>query len=145
MIMTSRLESVSAPLATEFRGENLERQRSAALKACEIAIAQAGLTEHEADAALDFLQSGIGDREELRRQIEALAAKYDEDYLTLIDKDDEVTRPEALRLFSKARAASALLFALSGDSEVLHEVVYEATASSDDPTQVVTAVREALR
>ncbi|WP_329731177.1 hypothetical protein [Archangium sp.] len=50
-----------------------------------------------------------------------------------------------LRLFSKARAASALGFALSEDPGQLHEALYEALAAVDDATEVIRPVAEALQ
>ena len=61
------------------------------------------------------------------------------------EEDDEAKRPEVLRLFSKARAASALGFALSEDPGQRHEALYEALAAVDDATEVIRPVVEALQ
>src|SRR5436190_21700411 len=63
----------------------------------------------------------------------------------VLDKEgDESKRAEVLRLFSKARAASALGFALSEDPGQLPEAIYEAIAAVEDAAQIVRSVAEVL-
>ncbi|EPX55752.1 hypothetical protein D187_008313 [Cystobacter fuscus DSM 2262] len=81
----------------------------------------------------------------LLRKLESLAARLDDEYLCLEEEGDETTRPEVLRLFSKARAASALGFALSEDPGQLHEAIYEALVAVDDASEVIRPVAEALQ
>jgi len=49
-----------------------------------------------------------------------------------------------LNWFSKARATSALVFALSDEPAHLHEAIYEAIAAVDDPAELVQAVEDML-
>ena len=60
-------------------------------------------------------------------------------------KGDEAKRSGVLRLFSKARAASALGFALSEEPGQFHEALYEALASVDDASEVIRRVAKALQ
>ena len=77
--------------------------------------------------------------------MESLAAQLDDEYLRLDEEGGEAKKPEALRLFSKARAASALGFALSDDPDQLHEAIYEAITAVDDAAEVIRPVAETLR
>lgn len=144
MSTISRLESFSPLLANELGKAVLTRQRQAALNACTVAMSQVGLEAREVEAAIVFLRDGEGDRVAIRQQVEALAIRLDEQYLKL-DEGNDASKPEALRQFSKARVATALVFALSEDTSQLNEAVYEAVSAMDDPSQVVQAVEKALR
>jgi len=79
-------------------------------------------------------------------RVTALSERLDDEYLRLDEEGDEAKKPDVLRLFAKARAVSALAFALSDDPSQFHEAVYEAiSALVDDPSKVARAVEAALR
>jgi hypothetical protein len=59
--------------------------------------------------------------------------------------DDLAKKTEALLLFRRSRAAAALAFALSSDSEQLHEAVYEAIIASDDQAEAIRSAEMALK
>jgi hypothetical protein len=80
----------------------------------------------------------------LQQRLEQLAAQYDAEYLRLDEEGDESRRSESLRLFSKARATSALAYALS-ENALFHEVIYEAMAALSNPDELVKATERALR
>jgi hypothetical protein len=81
----------------------------------------------------------------VREQLERLAGRFDDEYLRLEDDGDPTHKLEALRLFSKARAASALAFGLSDDDTQLHESIYEAITAMDDPGELMRLVESVLR
>lgn len=139
-----RLDSISSDMAESFRHAAPAQRRKAALVACELVASRVGL-DAEGVAALEHLRHGGRGDPDLRRQVERLAARLDYEYLRLDAEGDEAKRPEMLRLFSNARAASALGFALSEDHGQLHEAIYEAIAAVDDAAEVVHPVGEALR
>ena len=143
--MSNRLESTSAPLASEFRNSDLTHQLRAICDACVLVVAQTGLTDDEVMQSIEFLRSGQGDRQALSRKMQKLSERRDNEYLKLQEQGDDSTDAEGLRRFSEARAASALQFALSEEPQALYEALYEAMASSDDPTPVISVVRQALR
>lgn len=145
MTNISRLESVSPRLAESFRHASLLKQRKAALEACVVAASRVGLEENEVNAAIEVLRCGGVASSTLREQLETLAAGFDDQYFELDEKGDEASKPEALRLFSKARAVAALAFALSEYPRQLDEAVYEAITAMKDPTEVVQSVEKALR
>lgn len=145
MTSISRLESVSPRLAESFRQASPLKQRQAALEACVTAASRVGLEEKEVNAAIEMLRCGSAATPMVREQLETLAARYDDQYFELSEEGDEATKSDALLLFSKARVAAALAFALSEDSGQLHEALYEAIAAINDPTEVMQAVEKVLR
>ena len=143
--MTTRLESISIQLASEFAAAGIDRQRRAVVEACMQAATRTNLERQEVDAALDFFRRRIGDREALRIHFQAIATKNDNEYLMRQEEgSDEIDRT-SLALFSKARAATAFSFALADKPEEFHEVLYEAIASGESPSELLLAIRGALR
>jgi hypothetical protein len=140
-----RLDSISCRLADLFRHATPSGRRQAARIACEAAASSAGLTGREVVAATARLRTGAAAGASLRGQLEALAARLDGNYLRLDQNGDPSDKSEALRVFSKARAASALAFALSSDTAGLHEAIYEAVVAMNDPGELIRLVEEALR
>ncbi len=128
-----------------FRSATPEKQRRAALVASEIALSRVGLDDDGVKEALAVLTAGhVGDIV-LYERITALASRLDNDYFRLREEGADSKNPAALHLFSKARAAYALAFAVAGDAAQLHEAVYEAVSAADDATEIVQAVEAALR
>ena len=141
---TFRLDSVQPRLAEAFRRASPLRQREATRLACEGAASAAELSGPEVDAALETLRTGGPARADLRADLEALAARLDEEYFRLDQDGTEVDQPAALRVFSKARATSALAFCLAPNPGDLHEAIYEAIAALEDPRELVQAAEAAL-
>src|SRR5215470_11304394 len=107
--------------------------------------ASAGLTEEPVAVALKALRASKVPGSNVRQLIEGLAAKLDDKYFRLDeDHGHDAHNPEALRMFSKARAMSALAFALTDDDTKLHESIYEAISAMDDPTELVRLLDAAL-
>ena len=82
---------------------------------------------------------------DLRERLDELANHLDDEYLVLDGRADSATRASALRLFSQARAASALACALVADTEQLHEAIYEAIVSVADGVGIVREIEAVLR
>ena len=141
----NRLDSVSLTLAEGFRRATPGQQREAARVACELVASQVELEGEGVAAALHQLRHGGAPDPALRPPLEALAARLDDAYFLLDEDGDAAKKPEALRLFSKARAASALAFALCEDAGQLHEALYEAVSAVDAAEHVVQRVAEALQ
>jgi hypothetical protein len=144
MTSSARLDAISPQLAESFRRATPEGRLRATLVACEMAIAATGLTEPLARDSLEHLRQGEPRTVVLKELLEARAAQLDEAYFQLGEKEGDDRRTEALHIFGKARATSALAFALSGD-EQRHEAVYEAAAALADPTAMLSAMEKALR
>ena len=79
----------------------------------------------------------------MRHKLEVLSEQLDERYFKLSEGAESISS-EALDTFRKARAAAALAFALSPNSEQLHEAMYEAIAASIDQSETVRAAETAL-
>lgn len=144
-MMVWRLDSVSSGVAEAFRGASPVARRQAALVACERAVSATGLEGAFVDGALLALRGTVGGTDATRITLQELAARLDDDYLQVDADGDESRKAEALRCFSKARAASALAFGLSPDSGSLHEAIYEAIAALEDPAELLRVVGDALR
>lgn len=136
-----RLDSNFPALATAFRSAPAARRRAAALVATEMALARAGINDGDVRTALEGLRRGVAVDAGLRARVEALATKLDESYF---DAEEAGDGSRSLGLFSKARAAAALVCALSEDPSTLHEAVYEATVAVEDPSDIVAAVSTLL-
>ena len=141
---TFRLDSASPKLAEMIRKASPAKCRQAAIVACELAAASAGLVDQEVALAFDTLRRGTSVPISLQQRLEQLAAQYDAEYLCLDEEGDESKRSETLRLFSKARATSALAYALS-ENALFHEAIYEAMAALSNPDELEKATERALR
>lgn len=145
MASAFRLDSVSPMLGESFRRASPDQRRRAAAVACQLAVAAAVLTDPEATLALDVLRQEAVAPPSLRRQLEGLVVRYDDEYLLLNEKEDGSKASDSLHYFSKARAASALAFYFLEDTTKLHEAIYEAIASTDEPHELVQAVERELK
>ncbi len=140
-----RLDSKAPSVAKAFRRSTPEKQRRAALVACEMTVPMVGLDGPDVAAGLAALRDGRLRDVMLQERLAALARSLDDEYFRLDDEDEQPKRPEVLRVFSQARAASALAIALSADAGQLHEAVYEALSSVfHDSAAVERAVATAL-
>jgi hypothetical protein len=135
-----RLDSISTKLTEALRRANDRQRLQAVLETCLLAASSSGLAGKDVEAAVEILRHGRRSVAILRR-LERLSRKFDDQYLQL-SADRQSDKPiglEALTLFRKARAASALAFALSSDPDGFCESVYEAIMASPDQSKVVKA------
>lgn len=141
-----RLDSKAASLADAFRAATRAKQWAATRVACEMAIAAAGLVGDDVESALRQVRDERSIDPALQGRIDDLAAQLDDEYFRLAEAGDDAVKPEMFRFFSKARAASALSRALSGDDTQLHEAIYEALSSAlADDGALMRAVESSLR
>ncbi len=138
-----RLDSISPSLTKAFRDASDDQRRRAALAACLVAVAQTGLRGRDVDAALALLRDERNQRSDMCHKLEVLSEQLDERYFKLSEEAESISS-EALDTFRKARAAAALAFALSPNSEQLHEAMYEAIAASTDQAETVRAAETVL-
>lgn len=145
MTSISRLESLLPRLADSFRNADPFKQRKAVIDATVFAVSHAGLEGHEVTAATEIIRDAVGEKKSaLKAQLERLVGKFDDQYFELVDLDDENSKVTALHAFSKARAASALAFALSEEPDHLQEALYEAILAMNDSTEIVQIAEQAL-
>lgn len=137
-----RFDAVAPVAATRFRQAPSSKRREAARLACEQAVAATALTAVEAGEALAVLRGAVRQDGALHERLDRLAATLDDEYLRL--SEDGGAEGQAFRCFRRARAASALVFALTADAAQLHEALYEALFSLDDPTELVRLLEQTL-
>jgi hypothetical protein len=140
-----RLESLSPSTASLFRNAVPDARQRAAVLACTESIAASGIASAAVVEALLALRSGETPLPHCLLELTGIVEELDRQYLDLEATADSGQREEALRLFSQARSVSALLFALTSEPHRLHEVIYEALSSLDDPTHLIEATEDVLR
>lgn len=131
----SRLESVYPDLADSLGKATLLKQQQVVADACSISILHTGLEGKEIDAALEIIRQGGVVENTLYQRLIELVSKYDDQYFQL----DEAGDCNAIKQFSKARAVSALATALSDIPGHLHEALYEAISSIEEPSEIIRA------
>ena len=143
----SRLETISNSLFTALRHAPENRQRAACLAACEFAVENTGIKSSTVDQALQLLRSSKPIPAELKQNLDTLTQQLDEEYFDLQEaaEDGNASEEEWKRVFSQARAVSALLFA-SGENvlDAATEAIYEATTTVDDTQELLAVVLKAL-
>ncbi len=138
-----RLDAVAPIVGERFRRAASSKRRQAVYVACEGAVAAVSLAEPEVSAALAILRgAATTDVTLLRSRLESLSAGFDDEYFRLEEDGGASQRLRALHCFSKARAASALAFAL--DDSKLHEAIYESISALEDPAALVRLVERTL-
>jgi hypothetical protein len=120
-------------LAEQFRRASPATRRQAVRTACEQAVESTVLRDPEVNDALAVLRGTLACDRVLRKRLDRLAARFDDEYFDLEERGGQ----EALAAlnFSKARAVSALALGLSTDEEELDEALYESLSALDDPAR----------
>lgn len=144
MTNISRFESLLPELADSFRHANPLRQRLAVLEACVLVASRVGLEGSEVNAAIEILRCPRDEWIAVRDQMKILADRFENEYSDCGGRDDAPSKEAALIAFSKARAASAFVFALSEDDGHFQEAMYEALSALEDPHEIVGAVEKIL-
>ncbi len=121
--MSTRLHTIAPDLEDALAAASAERCREAAWAAARWAAERAGLP---ADADT--------------HAIHELAEELDNRYLEMNDGESD-SEASVLALFSKARAASAVKFAVLGEPV---EAIYEAGIATDDVQTLRTIVHNSL-
>jgi len=131
----TRLEISEKHLAQKMKVVSEEKRRSAVRVACKLAFQICPVDLPVVDESLRQLLSGYKLSIEQVAKLEWLAAQLDEEYFNLHDSQNEEMQlnPQALHLFSQARAVSALACAGREDSiESATKAIYEAASAIDD-------------
>lgn len=141
----TRLETVSVDLMALLRQAGPSQRRAAALAACAYAVESAKVHDSVVLSVLGELNSGRGVSASQIDDVKKLAEQADEQYFDLHEASDSSEDNGYLAAFSRARALSALLFAV--DEESLHsssESIYEAIAAVDNAHAITAHVVSAL-
>ena len=137
-----RLDSIYPVVAEGFRQAPSNKRWQAARVACEQAVVAADHAAPEVSEALAVLRGGTPPDTSLRERLASLAALFDDEYFRL---DEDGQKQLALACFSKARATSALGFALVAVDTQLPEAIYESIPALGEPAELVRSVEHALR
>ncbi len=137
MTPASRLDPAFPEFALAFRQAPFSMQLRAVATACSIAVSRTELDGDEVENALHCIREDRLPDEALINRLSLLVSNLDDLYFQL----DEAGDSKAINIFSKARAASALLFALSDKSPQLNESIYEALAAVDDPAEITNSIK----
>lgn len=145
--MSTRLDTRAADLARAIEAASPDAQRRVAVGLAELALARVPVDEPAVRDALQALRSGRwGDGAE-RRAAEQLAERLDESAWNVQDRVEEGNADESeyVAAFTKARAVSALAFALAPEaSTAALETAYEAEAATEDLLSVRANVEAVL-
>jgi hypothetical protein len=132
--MPTRLSSIAPDLDAELAAADGALAKRAALAAAQHAADECMLSQVAPGLILVPAQLGA---------IDALVAKLDDECFSLQESEGSAVRSNLYILpFSRARAASAVAFALRGDAR---EAVYEAIISNNDIPGISRTVGNVLR
>ncbi len=143
-----RLETLSPELVEKLRRAPPVKQRQATLAACEFALSHANVDNPLVEEALASLRASGGLSPKQKAELEALAARLDDQYLDLHEaaEDGRATTKDYLPVFEKSLAVSALAFAGTEDPfEASTEAVYEAAIATDKNKELFGVVETALK
>ena len=119
-----RIATKSKEFAPKFTKTKIEKKKTAILEAISYSITKADLHEPLILNAVEIIKNGTLPTPDLIGALEKMRDDYDNKYFDLCDEDKNT---EAQEYFSKARAVSALVFALKAKSDEDNlESIYEA-------------------
>jgi hypothetical protein len=141
--MSNRLATVQASLSDELAQRSPNQLRHVAAAAALLAVLRTNLADARLNDALALLRSGKHGENE-RWVVERLTEELDEKAWDIHERVDEgsASQREYLEMFSRARAAAAVGFAL-GDNplESAPEAIYEAYSATGDLDAIQDAIR----
>jgi hypothetical protein len=140
------LDSVSPELADQLRSTGRDELRRIATAMGDLAAKEVSLSDPRLDRALAALRGGPGGGKE-KVELQALVDELDEAAWQIQARvhSGQAPEDEYLKAFRKARAASAVAFALDPDPRTAAtEAIYEAQAALGDVSPVRAAVLDIL-
>lgn len=133
--MTWRLNTIAPDLVEQLEREPEPRLRTMAEGVVDAALRDAEIRSETVDSALAALRAGRYGESDERSATKALADELDEAAWDIQERVDagEAEQEDYLSAFRRARAATALWFALDDDPRTAAmEAAYEARAATDD-------------
>ncbi len=144
--MRTRLDSVSPELAERLRGTGDDALRRVAAAVGDLAVQGVLLSDPRLDRALSIIRrQAAGAKEQV--ELQSLVNELDEAAWEIQERVQSGGSPEEeyLQAFQKARAASAVAFALDSDPHTAAmEAAYEAQAAVGDVGPVRAVVLDIL-
>ena len=144
--MSNRLATIEARLSDDLTRRTPSQLRRIAAAAALLAIGRTGLSDPRLNDALFLLRSGNSGKDE-QWVVDRLTEELDEKAWDTQDQADagNVSKQVHLEMFSRARAAASVGFALGGNPlESALEAVYEAYAAIGDLDAIKSVIRLAL-
>ncbi|MCC6357313.1 MAG: hypothetical protein IT450_01105 [Phycisphaerales bacterium] len=137
----TRLETIDLELASQLSKLSLDRQRAAALASCfEAAVEQPGFPLDTIGVLRDIFRDQLPEKRKPELQI--LAERLDDEYLTALDESDQEESPDVMRKFASARLAAAIHgIATATSSADVAEAIYEAAFAVADQSLLLRTLR----
>lgn len=143
-----RLEDTAPDLYSILSKASGAELRSITSSVCELAVKHTGLVSPVVEKVIQHLQKGDQVSDQVRLELEQLVISLDEKYLSDDPDEGAVYSASADSFFAQARAASAVLHALSSDAFIAaSESAYEALAATDDVddiSRIVAAAKSSI-
>ncbi|HTV47249.1 MAG TPA: hypothetical protein VMG59_02280 [Phycisphaerae bacterium] len=143
----TRIELISPKLRKRFDSATETQLRQVAYAVSRAIVERFGLTQPIITRALECLSRHELPTDDMQAEVQAYADEVDSAYLDLSDKQDtgRASQEQVSVAFSKARAASAVAFALA-DSALLAacEATYEAASAVDNATEITSIADKIL-
>ena len=144
--MTARLAQTDRDLAARLAGASPLRQRAAAGVAAIYALDATDVSDDTVQAVRAQLEQGVHDPAQ-REVLDRIVAELDGIAMSVRDdmEDGNTDYVAYLKEFSRARAVSALSYAMDEDPErAALESVYEACSAMDDVAPIRSKIEAAL-
>lgn len=136
-----RLEALSEDLMIRLRQVCPSQRRMAALAACAYAVEYAQVHDSAVLSVLGELISARGVEASEIEKVKTLSEQADRQYFDLHDASDSSEDIGYLAAFSRARALSAMLFAVEEESlRSSSESIYEAISAVDKAHEITARV-----
>ena len=144
MNKVSRLAAISPTLFESLEHVSHARRRQVAVAMCAMAVKCTNLGDKTVEHVMELLLSGGAIDPKKKQDLDELRNHFDEKYFNLGEASQKHT-PEALQIFRKARAVSALIHTTSFNADEIFDAIYEAIHSPDDQTEAIRAAENYVR
>lgn len=137
----TRLDSIAPQLAKKLHLATTQTQRATALAACDYGIRNAQVDAPVILILESLRQNGTLSKEQIS-ELNSIVCLLDQEYFQASEKGDN---EGAIRLFSQARAVSAIAAAAMDNSyEAAIESIYEASTTTDEATELIALITQII-
>lgn len=143
----TRIELISPELRKRLDSASDAQLRQIAAAVSRVIVERVGISHPAVTRALECLAKSEPPSDELRAEVQDYADGVDSAYLDLSDalESGRISQEQVSAAFSKARAASAVAFALSSSALLAaSEATYEAASAVDDALEILSIAERIL-
>jgi hypothetical protein len=143
----TRIELISPNLRRQLNSASETKLRQIAAAVCQEIIERVAISNPVITQALKQLNSFPPAEGCLQNQVQTFAEELDSAYLDLSDEceNGRASREQVFTDFSKARAASAVAFALDSNPVIAtSEAIYEAASAIDNSAVIISIAEKIL-